>query len=233
MTTTLARTLPQSGARSDDASGDHIGDSAAVAGRRGRPGSNRNASRIAIGLLVLVVSVLGTLTLYSNAGDRRTVIALQRDVPAGKTISAADLNEVSISADASVSTVSTSDAGRVVGKVAMVELAAGSLLTANQIGDAPKLSSGEAMVGAVLKAGQYPSGLQVGSTVRVVEVPAADAAGRSDPVSRGVGRVADIRESSNDGNTVVVSLVVSDTSAEAIASAGAAGRVSLVVQGAS
>lgn len=233
MTSTLTRPLPRIGVQSDDAPPEHPIGATPATGRRGRPtGSSRNTTRIAIGLMVLVVSVLATLTLYSSAGDRHTVIAVRRDVAAGKTITIGDLKEVSISADASVSTMPAADAERVIGEVAAVPLAAGSLLTSNQVGAAPELAAGEAMVGAVLKAGQYPSGLQIGSTVGIVDVPTINATGVSEPVRLGTGRVSDITESSNDGTTVVVSLIVADTTAESVASAGAAGRLSLVVQGA-
>jgi len=69
--------------------------------RSGAGPRNRNTTRIAVGVTVLVVSVLATLTLYSSAGDRQTVIAVRRDVGAGQTIVADDLKEVSISVDSS------------------------------------------------------------------------------------------------------------------------------------
>jgi hypothetical protein len=73
-----------------------------MASRRSGSGPmNRNTTRIAVGVTVLVVSVLATLTLYSSAGDRQTVIAVRRDVGAGQTIVADDLKEVSISVDTS------------------------------------------------------------------------------------------------------------------------------------
>lgn len=229
---TLTRTLPRISDRGP-ASFDPADDSPPTAGtrRRARPtGANRNTTRIGVGALVLVASVLGTLTVYSSAGDRTSVIALRRDVPAGRTVTAEDLREVGISVDSSLSTIRSEDAAKVVGKVATVPLRAGSLLSSGQVGDAPELAAGEALVGAVLKSGQYPSGLRVGATVRVVEVPVADAAGQIKPVGRGTARVADVAESSNDGSTVVVSLVVAGTDAENVASAGAAGRLSLVVE---
>jgi hypothetical protein len=233
MTSTLTREHKPKASMPD---GDPRALTSASLGMASRPSGsgpiNRNTTRIAVGVTVLVVSVLATLTLYSSAGDRQTVIAVRRDVGAGQTIVADDLKEVSISVDTSVSTISASAADRAVGKVAMVPLTKGSLLASGQVDDAPELAVGEALVGAILKAGQYPTGLQSGSTVRIIEVPPADASGLSEPVSHGSGRVADIQESSNDGTTVVVSLVVVDNTAEAVASAGAGGRLSLVVQAA-
>ena len=228
MTSTLAS--PRAAQRPISETGSAAGSQGASLRRVGRSSTNRNTTRIAIGVTVLVVSILATLTLYSNAGDRRTVIVVRRDVPVGQTIDAADLGEASISVDSSVSIIPASDAGRTVGKVALVPLVQGSLLTSGQIGAAPELAPGEALVGALLKAGQYPTGLQTGSTVLIIEVPGADASGIAEPVKHGVGRVNDVQESSNDGTTVIVSLVVASDTAERVAAAGAGGRLSLVVQ---
>lgn len=232
MTTTLSTPLPRIGTAAG-APDDHQGPKTSGV-RRGlvRPTTNRNVPRIALGLIVVVVSVLGMLTLYSSAGDRTSVLALRRDVAAGQRIEADDLKEVSISLDASVTTLRADEAGRVVGKVAKVSLAGGSLLVPTQIGEAPELSAEQAVVGAVLKPGQYPTQLEVGSTVRIVEVPAADSTGKVEPVARGTGRVAEISESANDSSMQVISLVVDRTSSEAIASAGAGGRLSLIVEAA-
>ena len=133
----------------------------------------------------------------------------------------------------SVTTLRATEASHVIGKVAKVTLVGGALLVPSQIGEAPELSADQAVVGAVLKPGQYPTQLEVGSTVRVVEVPTADSTGRIEPVSHGVGRVADIAESASDSSIQVVSLVVDRTTSEAIASAGASGRLSLIVEGVS
>ncbi len=101
MTTTLSTPLPRIGTAAG-APDDHQGPKTSGV-RRGlvRPTPNRNVPRIALGLIVVVVSVLGMLTLYSSAGDRTSVLALRRDVAAGQRIEADDLKEVSISLDAS------------------------------------------------------------------------------------------------------------------------------------
>lgn len=233
MTTTLSTSLPRIGTTADPIGEHRRFDRSGLRREPVTPAGKRNVTRIAVGLIVIVVSVLGSLTLYSTAGDRTSVLALRRDVAAGQRIGVDDLKEVSISIDASVTTLRATEASHVIGKVAKVTLVGGALLVPSQIGEAPELSADQAVVGAVLKPGQYPTQLEVGSTVRVVEVPTADSTGRIEPVSHGVGRVADIAESASDSSIQVVSLVVDRTTSEAIASAGASGRLSLIVEGVS
>jgi len=189
----------------------------------------RNSTRIAIGVIVLVLSLLGAMVLFSSATDRVTVIGVARDVPAGHVISKGDLREVSISGGDGLSTISASDARRVVGRTAAVTLTAGSLVTPRQLTDGPNLPDGTVIAGAVLKPGQYPVGLATGDSVEVVETTAPDATGAGQPLSRGVATVVDLHAGSDGQSLLAVSLAIPPKDAAAISSAGAAGRLSVVV----
>jgi len=192
----------------------------------------RNRTRIALGLLVIVLSVLGTVSLYSSTGDRVEVIAVRRTVPAGQVVTDDDLGTVSIAKGSGLAVVSVADRAEMVGKVAAVGLVPGSLLAPEQLRDGPAVENGMAIAGAVLKPGQYPVGLQAGDEVLLVETPTAAATGAATaPVERGRARVLDVAASADGSSSVAVSLVVPRGVATSVANAGAAGRLSLVVVG--
>lgn len=194
-----------------------------------RSAGRRSTGRIAAGVVVLALSALGAVTVYSSAADRTAVIGVVRDVPPGAVVSEADLREVSISVGDGVRTVPADQAAEVIGRTATSGLTAGSLLNPEQLADGPDWPAGTVLVGAALKEGQFPVGLTVGDPVEIVETPAADTSGTGEPVSRGVGTVTDLAESVDGQSVRTVSIAVPSEDAAAISAAGAAGRVSLVV----
>ena len=189
----------------------------------------RNTGRIALGAVVLVLSALGAVTLFSSAADRTTVVAVARDVPPGAEITEADLREVSISAGNGLQVVPVDAADEVIGRTAPAGLTAGSLLNPDSLSDGPVLPEGTVLVGAVLKDGQFPVGLTIGDSVEIVETTTPDVTGAGEPVSRGTGTVTDLADSVDGQSARSASIAVSADDAAAISSAGASGRVSLVV----
>ena len=199
-------------------------------GHGGRPSPHRrNNGRIATGVLVLVLSVLGAVVLFSSATDRVAVLGVARDVPVGHIIAEADLREVSISGGSGLDTIAADGVARIVGRTAGVGLTAGSLLSESHLSDGPALPAGSVTTGAVLKAGQYPVGLAIGDVVEVIETTAPDASGVGQPLSRGQGTVLDMHESADGQSLLTISLAVPAKDSTAISSAGAAGRLSVVV----
>lgn len=190
---------------------------------------SRSTARIAIGVLVVSLSALGAAVLFSSAAERVTVIGVARDVPIGQKITEADLREVSIAGGSGLQSVPADDAATVVGRTASVQLIGGSLLSPRQLADGPSLPDGTVIAGAVLKGGQYPVGLSIGDTVDVIETTSPDASGVGEPVVRGRATVMDIAEPDDGQSQLLVSLAVPSDSATAVSSAGAAGRISVVV----
>lgn len=190
---------------------------------------SRNTGRVAIGLIVLALSALGAVVLFSSAADRVAVICIDRNVEVGQKLTEADLREVSIAGGSGLRSISADDARSVVGRTATVRLLAGSLLNPDQIADGPTLPEGTVIAGAVLKGGQYPVGLAIGDTVDVIETTTPDASGAGQPVVRGTATVIDIAEPDDGQSQMLVSLAVPADSATAVSAAGAAGRLSLVV----
>jgi hypothetical protein len=193
-------------------------------------GGGRNRTRIALGLVVIVLCLLATASLFSSANNRTQVLALRHAVPAGHTIASGDLAITRVSVGTDVRTTPASALDRIVGRVAAVALVPGSLLSPDDVSVAARVPSGMAIVGASLKAGQYPVSLAPGDEVRLVEIPAPSAVGDSAaPVDRGRASVLDVARSQDSPDALAVSLLVPTAGATNIAGDGAAGRLSLVV----
>ena len=63
------------------------------------PGRNVNIGRMALGVFLVLGLSVWFAYLYSQAGQRHSVLAVARAVPVGQALVAADLKEVLVSAD--------------------------------------------------------------------------------------------------------------------------------------
>lgn len=174
-------------------------------------------------LLILVFGLIfGVASMRSGA--RVGVLVIDKPVPAGATISADDLKTVRIASDNGLHPISATELRTVVGRSAAVTLMPGTLLTDAQLQSASGLKANDAQVGLSLKAGQYPPGLAVGDTVRVVQT---DATGNLTLVAQAT--VLSIGAPDlNNGSASVVGLKVTSDSANAVVGAASASHVSLV-----
>ena len=111
-------------------------------------GGRRNRTRIALGLVVIVLCVLATASLFSSVNNRSAVLAVRRAVPAGHAITADDLTTARVSVGVDIHTMPSSERDAVVGRVAAVTLASGSLLVPADVSNAERVPVGMAIVGA-------------------------------------------------------------------------------------
>jgi hypothetical protein len=186
--------------------------------------SARNRSRILIGCLLALGSALAMAVLYSDAGERRPVLALAQPVAAGQVIEAEDLREVMVATDGGVSTVAAGRRDEVIGRTAAVPLATGALLADEQIGDAPLFDPSDAVFGSVLAEGRFPSELRAGDRVLLYELPPAT--GAEEPAEAVRATVVAVRDGQSPGS---VSATLSVASGDAGAMATAAGQDRLIV----
>ena len=196
--------------------------SATLAGRR-------NRTRIALGLVVIVVCVLATASLFSSASKRTAVLAVRREVPAGRAIAMDDLTVVRVPSVSGIRTVAAAGRERVVGRVASRTLAVGSLLSPDDASDAVRVPDRMAVVGASLKAGQYPLSLAPGDNVELIETASPSATGDAAANDRGHATVLDVARHTDSQETLAVSLLVPMAAAADVVSAGVASRLSVVV----
>jgi len=197
----------------------------------GSHGTRRSRTRIALGLVVIVVCVLATASLFSSANNRAQVLTVGRAVPVGHIIESADLGIARVSVGSDVPTTPAAERDRIVGHVAAVTLVAGSLLVADDVSAAVGVPDGMAVVGAALKTGQYPVALAPGDNVHLVETASPSALANTAPVDRGSATVLDVAQAQNGQDALSVSLLVPIGTSSRVASDGAAGRLSVVVVG--
>ncbi|MCX6520586.1 MAG: SAF domain-containing protein [Actinobacteria bacterium] len=184
-------------------------------------------------VLAAALTVLaGVLVAWAieRAADRVDVVSVARPVPAGTVIQADDLTTTAIAFDQPVVGLApASSLDALVGRVAVVELRPGTLLSAGMWADGTGLSPDERTVGALLDVGTHPSGLATGATALAIAID--DAAGS--PSSTGstatdgvLVRVLDTRTA--DRGALQVTLAVPEADAARIARLAAAQTLVLV-----
>jgi hypothetical protein len=189
---------------------------------------------VAAGALILMACTLAAVVVYGQVGDRRAVLAVARAIDIGEPLKAGDLRVVHVSADPGVQTIRATQRSRILGRPAAVRLVPGGLLSPAQLGDGAALPEGMALVGAVLKPGQFPLGLAPGDTVALVAAPTSGtglAVSADSPTQPPNATVVAVDRSVDGSGNTTVSLQLPATTAPLVAGAGAAGRLNLVVVG--
>ena len=222
--------------------------------RAGTPGSNGHGSpatislappgrrvrmpELVVGVLLTSVFALGAVLWHLSAVDRSPALAVVGTVERGDVISADDLRVVYVSSDDAVARLSESQMTEVVGRVALVDLAPGTLVTRSVVADRPTLEPGEGIVGLSLDPGGYPDlGLAPGDRVTIVRSSdtaatettsdsADDGETSSSYVIAREATVVSVEELTGDRR--LVSVLTTEADAEAVAAAAGSGSLRLV-----
>ncbi|MEL7155007.1 MAG: SAF domain-containing protein [Actinomycetota bacterium] len=143
------------------------GPSAVVGRRRSR---RQQLPWIALGVLIIVMSMLGFALWSVNQSTRTPVVVAGRPIAAGATIEPDDLVLVSVGADRGLAVLQAGQEDVVVGRVARGPIPVGTPLSeALIVAPAEAVPPGRAVVGALLEPGQYPSAaMRAGDRVQVV-----------------------------------------------------------------
>lgn len=181
---------------------------------------------LGIGVVVIVVFALGAAVVHLGSVERTPVLAAATLIERGETITAADLRVAYLSSDTPVAHLADTQMSEVVGRVALVDMPSGSLLTPGVVAETATLADGDAVAGLSLEPGQYPAtGLAVGDRVNVVH--GGDTAGAGEPAIARGAVVFDIEPLSTDRK--LVSIMASEADAEAIAARAGSGGLRLVL----
>jgi SAF domain-containing protein len=192
-------------------------------GRR-RPG----LAVVAVLLIVLGAAIAGLLALRID--ERVPVLVAGTEIEVGQRITSADLS-VARMATEGVSVIPADQAASVIGRYATQTITPGRLIDKEMLDTTGLLASGQAAVGVALKAGRFPSdGVKAGDIVQVVR--AADGVGKviaQKAVVSSVKKPSSSGFGSSAGDTTVVTVVVPERVSPAVAAAGMADQVSLVL----
>jgi hypothetical protein len=140
---------------------------------------HRNPTWIVAGVLLVLLSALGGVLLFTSTDDRSDVLVAARDLDPGRPVERSDLRVQRVALDANVSSLPVESAPELVGEHPIGRIPAGTMLSAAMFEPAVPLGPGEMVVGAALDPGEAPLfKLEVGAAVELVKVtvPAAGSA---------------------------------------------------------
>jgi hypothetical protein len=152
----------------------------------------RRLPELVLGIFLVAGCALGAVLLAASGRERTPALALSHDVTRGDVVSAEDLKTVYVGSDSSIAHLGSGDDAQVVGRAALTDMEAGTLVTPAQF--APQtdvLSAGDGAVGLTLESHEMPSvGLVPGDLVTVI---AEDPSGGT-RVAADAAQVVSIRE---------------------------------------
>jgi len=181
-------------------------------------------SQLVVAVVVVVVSALVAVVVFSRASQREPVLALATDLGRGAVVAVGDLRVVYVASDDAVVTVPADAAAGLVGRVAVTDLAAGTLVAPALFVDRQVLDPGEGVVGLALSPGEYPTGqLAAGDVVDVI-VTGSTGSG----VLAAGAEVFDVAELGTQGSRFV-SLRMSSSAAALVAQSAGSGGLRLVL----
>ena len=191
---------------------------------------------ICIGLMCLgaVVSAFA----FTRASHSQQVVAVVTTIHAGQTVTAGDLKLVDLNSDTELQTVPAAQESAIVGQVAQLDMAAGSVVTPDSFGKVSIPGKGQAVVGLSLTPAQMPaSSISVGDEVSLVAVgddsSATFATDTATIEGTAVGVSAPNASGTSGGDAQtgnsVVDVSVPSSAAPGLAAKAANGKVALVL----
>jgi flagella basal body P-ring formation protein FlgA len=193
------------------------------------PKLRRRPALIAASVAAICLGGLLAAFAWTSTSNTQSVLAMRVAVERGAVIGPDDVMTVQVSTDPALRPVPASQASTVVGQRAATDIAAGTLVTLEQVSDAVLPAVGMSIVGVGLPASQMPGEpLLVGDRVRVVATP-----GQSGEVIAGgqvtiAATVVGVRVNNENGQNVV-SVQVPEQDAAELAARAATGNVALVL----
>ncbi len=193
------------------------------------PKLRRRPALIAASVAAICLGGLLAAFAWTATSNTQSVLAMRVTVERGAVIGPDDVMTVQVSTDPALRPVPASEASTVVGQRAATDIAAGTLVTLEQVSDAVLPAVGMSIVGVGLPASQMPGEpLLVGDRVRVVATP-----GQSGEVTAGeqvtiAATVVGVRVNNENGQNVV-SVQVPEQDAAELAARAATGNVALVL----
>lgn len=198
---------------------------------RGAARLRRIDLRVAVGILLMLLAVVGAMAIVSRARDRVPVLVAARAVEQGDVIESADLRIESVSLSGGVAHLTEDRRDAVVGKVASERLWPGKLLSSASVADSPDLPAGYVAISLALKAERAAGGaLRSGDRVAVIASPTPDRPDSTTTILFTSVPVLAVREAETaEGGGLIVTLRLRLEEARSLAQARAQGTLDLVL----
>lgn len=192
------------------------------------PGRRVRVPEVAIGVLVTVVFAVGAVLWHLSTVEKVPALAAASRIERGEVIDSGDVRVIYVSSDDALARLDNSQLDRVVGTVALVDVAEGTLLTPSVVAKAAAVNAGDGVVGLSLDPGAYPArGLAPGDKVNVVRTAdVADLDAEPTVIARNATVFA-VDELSSD--RLLVSVLTTEGDAESVAATAGAGGLRLVL----
>ncbi len=195
----------------------------------GRTKLQRSPLLIVFGLLVLAAGGVFGWFMWVTTSTASEVVAARADVQRGQLITAEDLTTVRVTLDPSLRTVPGANLKSLVGQRAATDLAAGTLISPQQVSDGLLPPHGMSVVAVPVPAGLVPTvPIHAGDTVRLVQTPEPAGSVTGKPLTI-TAEVVDVTQGDQD---TIVNVLVPAASASGLAELAATGRVALVLDSA-
>jgi hypothetical protein len=194
------------------------------------PRLRRRPALVAASVAAICLGALLAVWAYAGASTSQDVLAVRTTVHRGELITRDDLMTAQIGVDPALKPLPASAADTVVGKRAAMDLAAGGLVTPEDVISVLVPAKGMSLVGVSLPPALMPAAqLQSGDQVRIVTTPGAqgDLATGTSPTSIQATVVGE-RGPGDNGQIVVDVSVPYDQAAE-LAAQSATGKIALVL----
>lgn len=180
-------------------------------------------------ILFVAVVVAGLVALFESQNDRVEVLVVTNPVPAGQVIDDGDVRPADVAGVADA--IRAADIDSVLGQRAAAGLVEGQVLTAAALTDEQLPGVGQRLVAIHLPTGRVPNGLAPGDVVDVLAVPVEGAPGTRDelqapPVLAESASVESVEDTPEGAR--VVTILLEEAVADAVAAHSAAGQVTIV-----
>lgn len=187
---------------------------------------------ILVGTLLVALFALAGAWFYSTSTTREPYAAVRQEVARGQVVESDDFTVYQLDTDDPIKAIPAHQLGQIVGKVALVDLPIGTLVSADLFADAADIPAGAGIVGLDLDPGEFPSfTLRPGDRVRVVAVP-SNRSSEGVPAPEVLADRVEVVEVRADGSRrLFIALTMDAVDADRVAVAAADEQVRLIQVG--
>jgi hypothetical protein len=173
---------------------------------------------VVLGVLLVAGCALGAVLWQRSADSTTTVVVASRPIARGSIIGPDDLRGAQVGGETSAM-IAGDSAHALLGKVALVDIAANVPMSLSLLSDTQPLGADEALSSMALKAGDYPPDLAADDHVRILVTGRPDATGSAVTTLVDEGALVWSVEESPDGASTIVTVRGSLALATSIAAA--------------